>query len=37
MGEWDQIQHWHDIDRNFLSMIHDNKGEVSEMGVNVTT
>ena len=26
-----------DISRNFLSMIHDNKGEVSEMGENVTT
>ena len=37
MGEWDHIQCWYDIDRNFLSMIHDVKGDVSEMGENVTT
>ena len=27
MCEWGHIQCWHDTDRKFLSIIHDNKGE----------
>ena len=31
MREWDHTQCCHNIDRNVLSMIHDSKGEVSEI------